>query len=997
MDMHRDALIVYLLLPSVLIAFDLVISLIRGSRRLLQSRRASYATRCGYTVLPAANHSGAVYYSFFGNNNSVATNPIAPYGPNGGYSYFHQAPNNSAVRRIRGAIKLAVLYFDLIITLFLVAIYQDKYTLETERGILNLILTSQVMRVFAWVWFLILFRPSPHSVPVSLLGQESAYHVLSWCTSVVYTSVTGVALFGLAPAFAVIPNSLFVTGLFFVQTVVLTTLLLSDLAYQRVCRRHQREFEATLIDRECAPTSSASSSADDHTSVTSGGGPPSTSFASEAQIRNPTVKFKPDIPPMSLSDFFARLSQLAPFLFPHQLPRSNYIYIALCFAMLALGRWVNILVPTQYKNVVNNITDHTLVSADVVAFVLLKVLQGDIGLLQTVHDFCWTPVSQFTTRAVAVRIFTHLHSLPLEFHTNRKTGEILRIQDRGVSSIESLLSSILFKILPTVADITIACFYFSFHFDLYFGGIVILTMTAYIASTIILTEWHKQHRRRSNNYDNEMEAKAVDSLLNHETVKHNNAEVFEVRVYAEAMQKYQSAEWMNVVSLNVLRSVQNCSMQIGMLIGCLLCTRRIMSGDMTVGDFVLYLAYLNQMYAPLNWFGNSYRLIQKNFVDMERMLEVLAEAPECTDARGDDPSEREGSAEGENTATACLIDLDDSHAQLGPVGCFPPTQAYPNLPITTFNHLTTHSTLTPGGLSDQVQGDIEFRHVTFYYNDHVPILKDVSFKVPAGSTVALVGPSGSGKSTILKLLYRFYEPTAGEITLDGRNIRDLSPRRLRSHLGMVPQDTTLFNDTIRFNIQYGQAGAGFDAVSLSEIEESARSAQIHHKIISLPEGYETRVGERGARLSGGERQRIAIARTILKNPRVVLLDEATSALDTYTELKIQSALQTMTQNRTTLIVAHRLSTVIHADLILVIKDGHIVERGSHAELLTDSEGVYFQLWMTQLREDQELTTHYYNAAAAAAREAATALQTGLDSGVDEVSSTSVSTDSESYE
>ncbi|RKP38604.1 P-loop containing nucleoside triphosphate hydrolase protein [Dimargaris cristalligena] len=623
---------------------------------------------------------------------------------------------------------------------------------------------------------------------------------------------------------------------------------------------------------------------------------------------------------MSLSDFFARLSQLAPFLFPHQLPRSNYIYIALCFAMLALGRWVNILVPTQYKNVVNNITDHTLVSADVVAFVLLKVLQGDIGLLQTVHDFCWTPVSQFTTRAVAVRIFTHLHSLPLEFHTNRKTGEILRIQDRGVSSIESLLSSILFKILPTVADITIACFYFSFHFDLYFGGIVILTMTAYIASTIILTEWHKQHRRRSNNYDNEMEAKAVDSLLNHETVKHNNAEVFEVRVYAEAMQKYQSAEWMNVVSLNVLRSVQNCSMQIGMLIGCLLCTRRIMSGDMTVGDFVLYLAYLNQMYAPLNWFGNSYRLIQKNFVDMERMLEVLAEAPECTDAR--------------------------------------------------------------------VQGDIEFRHVTFYYNDHVPILKDVSFKVPAGSTVALVGPSGSGKSTILKLLYRFYEPTAGEITLDGRNIRDLSPRRLRSHLGMVPQDTTLFNDTIRFNIQYGQAGAGFDAVSLSEIEESARSAQIHHKIISLPEGYETRVGERGARLSGGERQRIAIARTILKNPRVVLLDEATSALDTYTELKIQSALQTMTQNRTTLIVAHRLSTVIHADLILVIKDGHIVERGSHAELLTDSEG---------LREDQELTTHYYNAAAAAAREAATALQTGLDSGVDEVSSTSVSTDSESYE
>ncbi|KAJ1927178.1 ATP-binding cassette-type vacuolar membrane transporter Hmt1 [Tieghemiomyces parasiticus] len=849
-------------------------------------------------------------------------------------SYLKLADSTHQLRRF---LSFTILYFDLIFLLFLCAIFQDKYTPADAYPTLSLIIAGHLARLIVWTWHLALTRP-PLIAVLRVPFREVGAHVLLWCASAVLTSIAllaprgdlsvrGTTTAAQTTTNYVIPNPWLVTSIYATQTALLTALLATDAVSYHL--RHQSRKAATLAAAAALPLMVDLDDDDlDSDSVASAGH--SASFLSQCEIRNPTVKFKPEVPPMSLADFFSRLRKFVPYLFTCQLPRSTYICVCLCFTMLFLGRYINLLAPIQYKVVVDHLTDRSLVFHDILVFVALRLLQGDIGILQTLHDFCWTPVSQATTRTVAVAIFRHLHSLPLEFHTNRKTGEILRIQDRGVSSIESLLSCILFKILPTMADIVIACLFFCLTFDLYFGGIVILTMTAYMGSTIVLTEWHKHYRRLSNNLDNEMEAKAVDSLLNHETVKHNSAEEFEVRVYTEAMQKYQGAEWMNVVSLNVLRCVQNCSMQLGMLLGCLLCTRRIMDGDMTVGDFVLYLSYLNQMYQPLNWLGNSYRLIQKNFVDMERMLDVLSEPAECGGPTAADFA---------NHPTSALFDHTDRDRS---------AQASPPVVVDC-------TTETP------VRGEIEFRDVAFSYDEYQPVLRDMSFKVPAGATVALVGPSGSGKSTLLKLLYRFYELDSGAILLDGRDIRTMPPHHLRSVLGMVPQDTALFNDSIRYNIQYGRAGQDFDAVTSSQIEAAARLAQIHFKIASLPEGYNTRVGERGARLSGGERQRVAIARTILKDPRVVLLDEATSALDTYTELKIQSALHNMTHNRTTLVVAHRLSTVVHADLILVIKDGCLVERGTHAELLANPEGVYFQLWMTQLREENNLLGHYDDA------------------------------------
>ncbi|KAJ1658188.1 ATP-binding cassette-type vacuolar membrane transporter Hmt1 [Dispira simplex] len=818
-------------------------------------------------------------------------------------------------------LQYAILYFDFIYVLLLVAIYQDKYTQSTKLPTLTVILVSQALGGVAWLWHLVLDRSVLIVVQPfypQTLFPNIGYHCANWAVSAMLTS--GYVAFSLLPVdsrMVVPPIQLTHEGLVW-SVPILRTLLLSGLLALYTVGHHlphpwqQQDFH-DLPDAVCeSPGGIPSTSSDDTDSEDLVLEHPLLVEDSEdLTMRNPTVKYKPEVPTLSLSDQWCRLKQLLPFMFPEHMPLSLYVCVILCLLTLGLGRWINVLVPAQYKVVVDHLGTGSLAFHDLALFVFLKVLQGDIGLLQTFHDFSWTPVSQYITRAVAVRMFQHLHKLPLQFHTNRRTGEILRVQDRGVASIESLLSSVLFKIVPTVADMTIACLYFSFQFDLYFGCVVILTMTLYVVSTIILTEWHKHYRRRSNILDNEMEAKAVDSLLNYETVKHNNAEEFEVRVYRDAMRTYQKAEWMNVVSLNILHAIQNFSMQFGMLVGCLLCAQRIIRGDMTVGDFVLFMSYLNQMYVPLNWFGNYYRVIQKNFVDMERMLEVLHEAPEDTEP----------------------LVVEDP--------------ASPQEPVPA-DHIQV----------DTVQGDIEFSNVSFCYHQDEPILRDISFRVPAGSTVALVGPSGSGKSTILKLLYRFYEVDRGAITIDGWDIQSLPPRALRRFLGMVPQDTALFNDTIRFNIQYGRAGCDFEQVTLKEVQRSARAAQIHNKIVTLPEGYETQVGERGARLSGGERQRIAIARTILKNPSIVLLDEATSALDTYTELSIQSALQTMTHNRTTLIVAHRLSTIVHADLILVLKDGRIVERGSHNGLVRDPRGLYHRLWFTQLQEDQELARSY---------------------------------------
>lgn len=415
-------------------------------------------------------------------------------------------------------------------------------------------------------------------------------------------------------------------------------------------------------------------------------------------------------------------------------------------------------------------------------------------------------------------MFEHLHALSLRFHLSRKTGEILRVQDRGVTSIVSLLSSILFQIVPTLVDIALATIYFAWEFDLYFASIVLITMVSYIVVTVSLTDWRTKFRRRSNDLENKVEARSVDSLLNFETVKYYGAEEWELRRYGDALRKYQRANWITSASLNVLNTAQNIIIQMGLLVGCLVCAHRVLVGTMTVGGVVLYLTYITQLYTPLNWFGTYYRVIQRNFVDMENMLALFSQHVEVQDAE----------------------DVKDLQIK---------------------------------------DGTVSFNNIFFSYDPRQPVLKDVSFTIPGGSTVAIVGPSGGGKSTLVRLLFRFYDLQQGCITVDGQDIRDVRQRQLRQAIGVVPQDTVLFNDDILYNIRYGKVTATDE-----EVRDAAKAAQIHDKILHFPDGYETKVGERGLRLSGGEKQRVAIARTILKNPPIVLLDEATSALDVSTFL-----------------------------------------------------------------------------------------------------------------
>ncbi|KAK0074926.1 hypothetical protein PV325_007636 [Microctonus aethiopoides] len=459
--------------------------------------------------------------------------------------------------------------------------------------------------------------------------------------------------------------------------------------------------------------------------------------------------------------------------------------------------------------------------------------------------------------------------------------------DRGTDSINNLLNYILFSIAPTIVDILVAVVFFVSAFNRWFGLIVFTTMVLYIGATIGVTEWRTKFQRRMNLADNARNARSVDSLLNFETVKYYGAEKYEVNSYREAILTFQIEEWKSMITLNILNTMQNIIVCAGLLAGSLLCLDLIVyKKTLTVGDYVLFASYIIQLYVPLNWFGTYYRAIQKNFIDMENMFDLLREEQEVLDAPGAGP---------------LIIE----------------------------------------------RGQVEFANVTFGYSPEKIILKNVSFTVAAGKTIALVGPSGAGKSTIMRLLFRFYDVEQGSISIDGQNIKTVKQDSLRGAIGVVPQDTVLFNNTIKYNIQYGQIDA-----PEADVIAAAKYADIHEKILTFPEGYETQVGERGLRLSGGEKQRVAIARTMLKAPKIVLLDEATSALDTQTERNIQAALNRICVNRTTIIIAHRLSTVIGADEILVLKDGEIVERGKHEELISYA-GVYNNMWQAQLHDNSE--------------------------------------------
>ncbi|KAJ2595440.1 ATP-binding cassette-type vacuolar membrane transporter Hmt1 [Coemansia sp. RSA 1722] len=617
------------------------------------------------------------------------------------------------------------------------------------------------------------------------------------------------------------------------------------------------------------------------------------SGAKKVRMYHQSSDYNPD-----MATIRRRLRIVTPFLWP-----SDSVALQLrifgCFLTIIAGRIVNVLVPLQFKIVVDSLApkDGSPVRfawEHVLFYAILRAMQGSEGILSTLQSFIWIPVGQNTTKCISVAMFDHMHRLSLRFHVGRKTGEILRVQDRGVASVVSLLSSVVFNVIPTLVDIVLASYFFSVMFDLYFGTIVLTTMSSFMIATVFLAGWRTRYRRLANYLDNEMEARAVDSLINFETVKYYNAENFESKEYAQAVDSFQVASWLSNISVNMMNLGQNLIVQIGLFAGALLSAHRVYLGEMTVGDFSMLLAYITQLYVPLSWFGTYYRVIQKNFIDMEKLLELFDEPVEVKDP-------------------------------VNPVPFRVP------------------------------KGEIEFDNVSFSY-ERQPTIKNISFKVPAGSTVAIVGPSGSGKSTILRLLFRFYDVQSGSIKIDGQDIRSVLQNDLRKAIGVVPQDTVLFNDSIRYNIAYGRAGNS-SGVTMGEVADAAYRAHIHDRIMGFSDQYESRVGERGQRLSGGEKQRVAIARTLLKDPRIVCLDEATSALDTTTERHIQTSLREMTNDRTTLIIAHRLSTIVHADIILILKNGEIVERGTHSELISDATSVYYDMWMKQLADNQSKASY----------------------------------------
>ncbi len=515
------------------------------------------------------------------------------------------------------------------------------------------------------------------------------------------------------------------------------------------------------------------------------------------------------------------------------------------------------------------------------AFVLgYGALQFFSVLISEGREYLFTPVGQFAQRSVATATFAHLHKLSLRYHLEKRTGGLSRIIERGIRSIDFLFRFLLFNIGPTLLLLTIAAITFGIAYDWYFAAIAMATVLLYIWFTIVTTEWRLGFRRDMNRKDTEANAKAIDSLLNYETVKYFSAEGFEIQRYDHAMEGYQSAAIKSRTSLATVNIGQSLIMNVGLVSMMLLAAYNILNGEMTAGDILAISLVMLQVYRPLNILGFAYREIKQALTDMEKMFALLDIVPEVSDRVG-------------------ARDLVSA------------------------------------------KGAISFEHVDFYYDANRPILKDVSFDIAPGQTVAVVGPTGAGKSTLSRILFRFYDIQSGAVRIDGVDVQDITQDSLRRLIGIVPQDTVLFNDTIGYNIAYAKPGA-----SQGEIEAAAQAAQIHDFIAALPNGYETMVGERGLKLSGGEKQRVAIARTLLKNPAILILDEATSALDSVTERDIQSALDNAARNRTTLVIAHRLSTIVGADKIIVMEDGRINDMGSHDELLL-SGGLYARLWAQQ--------------------------------------------------
>ncbi len=580
------------------------------------------------------------------------------------------------------------------------------------------------------------------------------------------------------------------------------------------------------------------------------------------------------------SNDWATLKRLFPYLW-----RYKWRVLA-ALAFMVAAKAANVSVPLLLKELVDSLSlqpgsPQTLLVVPVALLLGYGALRLSTSLFGELRELVFAKATHGTARTIALETFQHLHALSLRFHLERQTGGMSRDVERGVRGIESLISYSLYSIIPTLIEVVLVLTILAVKFDIWFAGITITALVLYITFTVTVTEWRTQFRKQANEFDSAAHSKAIDSLLNYETVKYFNNEGFEAQRYDESLEKLRKARLKSQTTLMLLNTGQQIIIAVGLVAMLWRATQGVVDGRLTIGDFVMVNAFMIQLYIPLNFLGVIYREIKQSLTDLDKMFVLMQKEREIADL-----------------PAAVAIKIEAS-----------PT--------------------------------VQFDNVSFAYEADRPILHNVSFNIPAGKTVAVVGPSGSGKSTIARLLYRFYDVQQGAIRIAGQDIKQVTQASVRRAIGIVPQDTVLFNDTVEYNIAYGKPGS-----TRAEVEAAAQAAHIHSFISATPKGYATMVGERGLKLSGGEKQRVAIARTLLKNPPILIFDEATSALDSANERAIQAELQSVSSGKTTLVIAHRLSTVVDAHEILVLDAGRILERGSHAQLLA-MQGRYAHMWALQ--------------------------------------------------